>query len=446
VIIQAGVLMTMDPRNRFLQPGWIRVIDEKIEAVSAEPIAPTESEETIDASSMAVMPGLVNTHTHLFQGLLRAVYDELPLVEYLSYIYRCGTALSPADCKTAAELGALEAIKSGVTTVTDHHFLNRGHELAAGTADGILATGVRAVVARTHMDIGAGLPDEIKETSTHAIEAVEALSRQFHTELAEHRLTLMTGPNTPGINASDKACIAISEFARATGLRSSAHVSEYAGVGANVRALYGVDGVVRWLSGLGVLGPDLLAVHAVHVDDAEVGLLADAGVTVSHNPFSNLFCGNGIAPVDQMLQAGLVVGLGTDGAANNNGQGILDVVRITRLLQRSRPDQFAISPLQAMRFATIDGARALGIDTLVGSLEPGKYADLVMVAMDEPHMVPRLSDPINHLAHFAKGSDIRIVIINGRVVLRDREFVDVDAAAVLAQAQEAATRLVQRLS
>jgi 5-methylthioadenosine/S-adenosylhomocysteine deaminase len=446
VIIKAGVVMTMDADNRVLQPGWIRIIGEKIEAVSAEPISPDDAEEVIDASGMAVMPGLVNTHTHLFQGLLRAVYDELPLAEYLSYIYRCGTTLSPSDCKTAAKLGALEAIKSGVTTVTDHHFLNRGHELAAGTAEGIVATGVRAVIARTHMDMGAGLPAEIKETSGHAIDALETLGRLFHSDLAEHRLTLMTGPNTPGINASDKACVAISEYARATGLRSSAHVAEYAGVGTNVRALYGVDGVVRWLSQLGVLGPDLLAVHSVHVDDAEIGLLADAGVTVSHNPFSNLFCGNGVAPVDRMRQAGIVVGLGTDGAANNNGQSIFDVVRITRLLQRSRPDQFAISPLQAMQLATIDGARALGIDTLIGSLESGKYADLVTVAMDEPHMVPRLSDPVNHLAHFAKGSDIRTVIINGRIVLRDRRFLDVDETAVLARARETGARLVRRLS
>ena len=446
MILHGGVVITMDPENRILRPGWIQIQDGVIKAVSDVELQPAEGEQRIDASAMLVMPGLVNTHTHLFQGLLRAVYDELPLNEYLTYVYRCGVALSRSDCQISATLGGLEALRSGVTTVTDHHFLNRGDELVTGTVEGLLAAGVRCAVARTVMDSGDGLPDQIKETAERAISSVESLLRIYEKEIAQHKFVLMTGPNTPGINATDRACKAITEFSRSEGLVISAHVAEYAGVRKNVQERYQVNGVVRWLSQIGVLGPNLLAVHAVHIDDDEISMLADARVAVSHNPFSNLFCGNGNAPVNLMLKAGMTVGLGTDGAANNNGQGIFDAARITRLLQRSRPDPFAVPPLQSLRSMTIDGARALGISQYVGSLEPGKRGDVIALALDEPHMVPFVSDPVSHAAHFAKGSDVRLVIVNGAIVVSGGNFQHLDSYEVLRRAQEAGARLVQNLN
>lgn len=445
MILHGGGVITMDPEDRVLRPGWIRIQNGLIEAVSDAELKPAKGEQWIDASAMLVLPGLVNTHTHLFQGLLRAVYDELPLNEYLTYVYRCGLALSHSDCQISAILGGLEALRSGVTTVTDHHFLNRGDDLVTGTVDGLLAAGVRCAVARTVMDSGDGLPDKIKETAERAISSVESLLRIYEKEIAQHRFILMTGPNTPGINATDRACKAIAEFSRSQGLTMSAHVAEYAGVRNNVQKEYQVNGVVRWLSQIGILNPNLLAVHAVHIDDDEITMLADAGVAVSHNPFSNLFCGNGNAPVDLMLRAGMTVGLGTDGAANNNGQGIFDAARITRLLQRSRPDPFAVTPLQSLRSMTIDGARALGISQYVGSLEPGKRADVIALALDEPHMVPFVSEPISHAAHFAKGSDVRMVIVDGDIVVSDGKFQHLDSNEVFVQAQEAGARLVQNL-
>lgn len=445
MLISHGSVVTMDPSSRVLDSGFVRIQDGVITDVSDVPLKPADGEDQIDASGMVVLPGLVNTHTHMFQTLLRAVYDELPLADYLGYVYRCGLELTEEDCRRAAVLGSVEALRSGVTTVVDHHFLNRGNELANGTLRGMQETGVRTVLARTVMDIGDGLPPEILETAEQGLRYVEELLREYRHEQNHGDITLMTGPNTPGINASAEVCIATRDFAASNHIRRSAHVAEYRGVVDAVKRRYGIDGAVHWLHDLGVLGPDLLAVHAVQVTDEEVDLLGGSGCGVSHNPFSNLFCGDRNAPVDRLLGAGVAVGLGTDGAANNNGQGVLDALRLTRLLQRSRPDPFAISPDAGLRMATIDGARSLGLDDRIGSIEEGKQGDIITVRLGQaPHMVP-LHNLISHVAHFAKGSDVDSVIVGGRTVIRRGEFPNVDEAAVFGQAQEAAVSLVKRL-
>lgn len=445
MIIKGGVVITMDAGDRVLDPGWVRVEGHTITEVSGRPLEPDGSEDVIEAAGLVVMPGLVNTHVHLFQTLLRAVYDELPLSTYLAYIYRCGVELSHEDCRVGGVLGGLEALQSGTTTLVDHHFLNRGNELVEGTIAGMLASGVRSVIARTVMDIGDGLPEVIKEAPLDALALVDALIAEHSDDVASGSLTVMTGPNTPGINASAEACVATAGYAAERGLRRSAHVAEHRGVLEAVHDRYGTQGVIRWLSNLGVLGPDLLAVHAVQVDDEEVPLLRDHGVPVSHNPFSNLFCGDRNAPIDLYLDAGMTVGFGTDGAANNNGQGIMDALRVTRLLQRSRPDPFAISPLRALRMATIDGARSLGLDALIGSIEVGKRADIALFETKAaPHMVP-VHDLVGHVAHFAKGSDVRTTIVDGRVVMRDRIMLELDPAEQYSKAQEHASALVERL-
>jgi 5-methylthioadenosine/S-adenosylhomocysteine deaminase len=445
VIIAGGSVVTMDATDTVMNPGWVRIEGEDIVGVSDESLEPRPGEEVLDATGLAVIPGLVNTHVHCFQTLLRAVYDELPLSTYLSYIYRCGVELTGQDCEAGGVLAGIEAVRSGTTTVVDHHFLNRGNDLVEGTIAGMLRTGVRSVVARTMMDIGQGLPDAIKEPPGDALVRLDELLTEHAEERARRTLTIMGGPNTPGINASAEACIASREHAADRGIRRSAHVAEYRGVVEAVEANHGIHGPVRWLEAIGALGADLLAVHAVQVEDDEVGYLREHDVAVSHNPFSNLFCGDRNAPVDRYVEAGLRIGLGTDGAANNNGQGILDASRLTRLLQRARPDPFAISPTRGLRMATIDGARAIGLDDVIGSIEVGKRADLALVRLGaSPHMVP-IHDLMGHLAHFAKGTDVQTTIVGGRVLMRDRVLVQIDEGDWYDRIQRLSTALVSRL-
>ncbi|UFN48524.1 amidohydrolase [Roseomonas sp. OT10] len=446
MLIAGAVVLTVDGDNTILEPGWVRLRDGAIAEVSAAPLAAEAGEEVVDASGRLLMPGLVNTHVHLFQTLLRGVYEERPLAVYLDYIYRSGVELTPEDSRLSAMLGSLESLRAGATTLLDHHFLNRIPELAEATIDGMLAVGIRAGLARTVMDMGEGIPDAVKETPEAGLRCVDALLRRHAEDCRCGRVTIMTGPNTAGVNASAEAVTATRDFARLRGIRRSSHVAEYKGAVEQVRRRYGQEGVVEWLHSLDAIGPDLLAVHAVQVQPGEVDHLAKGGASVSHNPFSNLFCGDRNAPVSDYLAAGIPVGFGTDGGANNNAQGILDTLRITRLLQRAHPTApEAITPERAIRMATIEGARALGLDHLIGSIEPGKRGDLILLDYEVlPHTVPT-HDVTIQLVHSMKGSDVRTVWVDGRMVMRDRVVLTVDEPAVLSAAAAAGHALVRRL-
>lgn len=446
LLIANGIVLTADSLDTVLAPGWVLVTDGVIAQVSSTPIEPHDGDTVLDATGALVMPGLINTHTHLFQVLLRNVYDERPLSVYLSYIYRSGVELSPEDEQTAATLASVEAIRSGVTTVVDHHFLNRDDDLAAATVTGMRAAGVRAVLARTILDMGDGLPSAIVERADDGLAAVDRLRARF-TEAREAGLVdIWTGPNTPGVNASAHAAVASREYAEATGVRRSAHVAEYRGVLESVHRLYGYSGAVEWLDAIGALGPDLLAVHAVHVSAREVDMLAARGTSVSHNPFSNLFCGDRNAPVSDYLGAGIHLGIGTDGDANNNGATVLDAVRMTRLLQRLHASApMAISLEAGVRMATADGAAAIGLGDRIGTLESGKRADVIIVDIGAlPHSVP-VHDPVAHLLHSVKPGDVRTVVVDGQIVMQDRVILTVDEASVLREGQAAAAALVDRL-
>jgi 5-methylthioadenosine/S-adenosylhomocysteine deaminase len=446
MLIAEATLFTIDPNNQIIDPAWVRVRDGVIEEVSAIQLQPLDGEEVIDAKKRIVMPGFVNTHTHLFQTLLRGVYEERPLAIYLDYIYRSGLELTPEDSKISAMLGSIEQIRSGSTTLVDHHFLNRIEALAEGTIDGMREIGVRAVLARTVMDMGDTLPSAILERPEDGLRAVQNLLKRYEADRKARLVTIMTGPNTPGVNASDEAVVATSAFARKHGICCSAHVAEYKGAVESVRRKYGYGGVVEWLNHLGVLGPDFLAVHAVQVGPEEIAHFSHTHTPVSHNPFSNLFCGDRNAPVSEYLKAGMTVGFGTDGGANNNAQGVLDALRITRLLQRTHPaDPTSITPEQALRMATIDGARSIGLGDIIGSVELGKQADLIFIDFEEAaHTVPT-HDVLVQLVHSIKGTDVRSAMVDGRFILRDREVMTANENAVLKAAAKAGHDLVHRL-
>jgi 5-methylthioadenosine/S-adenosylhomocysteine deaminase len=446
IILENATVVTMNGRNEVLERGSIEIRDGAIAGVSAAAPAGARAARRIDGRGKVVMPGLVNAHTHLFQTLLRGVYEELSFREWIRRIYHCGRALGAEDCRIAAMLGALEAVKSGVTTLMDHHFLNRGLELTEATLAGMRALGVRTVLARTIMDVSDLAPPEALETPEAGLRSVEALLAGHRHELGDGMLTLMTGPNTPGVSATGEAAQAAHHFAADRGLRLSAHIAESCSVLEAVKARTGHPGVIAWLEDLGALGPNLLAAHSVHLSAEEIGIMARRGVSVAHNPVSNMFLGDGIAPVVEMLKAGITVALGTDGAASNNSQDMFEVVKTAALLQRARTqDAQAVPAMQALRMATIHGARALGLDRLIGSLEPGKRADLIMLDLQSaPHNVA-VHNVVSHLVHCAKAADVELVMVDGRILMEGRRVPGLDEADLLAKAQAAGERLVRRL-
>jgi 5-methylthioadenosine/S-adenosylhomocysteine deaminase len=446
VLIEKATVLTMNAGNELLDPGWVEIRDGAIARVSRSPLEGIDAERRIDGHGKVVMPGIVNAHTHLFQTLIRGVYEHLPFGEWLRRIYWCGRVLTAEDCFISAQLGALEALKSGVTTLVDHQFLNRGVELPEATIAGMRALGVRTVLARTIMDLGELAPPEVLETPEQGLRSVQDLLDRHRAEQGGGLLTIMVGPNTPGVSASGELARATKQFSDRLGLRQSAHIAESASVLEAVRRRYGRDGVVAWLEELDALGPNLLAAHSVHVSAEEIRILARRGVSVSHNPVSNMHLGDGIAPIVEMLEAGVTVALGTDGAASNNSQDMFEVLKMASLLQRARTQRpYAVPPMQTLRMATINGARALGLDRWVGSLEPGKRADLIMLDLYKaPHNVA-VHNVVSHLVHCAKAGDVELVMVDGKILMEGREVLGLDEPRLLREAQAAGERLVRRL-
>ncbi|MFI5267842.1 MAG: amidohydrolase family protein [Chloroflexota bacterium] len=441
-LIENACIVTVNQSDEVLPRGCIVVEDGSIVSIFAG--TPDGSAgRRIDAAGKVVMPGLVNAHTHLFQTLIRGVYEHLPFAEWLRRIYACGRVLTPEDCLISARLGALEALHSGVTTLVDHHFLNRGTELPSATIAGMHEIGLRTVLARTIMDFGELAPQEVLETAEEGLRSTEDLMDQHR---GDGLLTFMTGPNTPGASASAELSRDVQRWAVERGLRVSMHVAESLGVTEAVRQRTGHEGIVAWLDAYEALGPNTLAAHSVHLTPKEVGIYASRGVSVSHNPVSNMFLGDGIAPVVEMLQAGMNVALGTDGSASNNSQDMFETLKMAALLQRAHTlDPNAITPREAIRMATINGARALGLDQVTGSLELGKRADLIVLDLQSAAHTVAVHDVPSQLVYCARPSNVDMVMVDGRVLLEHGQVLALDEPRFLARAQTAGEDLVRRL-
>ncbi len=424
--------------------GYLRMRDGVITVVNAgRPQQARLVEQTIDASGCVLMPGLVNAHTHLYQVLLRAVWEDLPLMPWLQRIYGCARALTPGHFYTGSLLGCAEAIRGGVTTLCEHNFLNPSPECAFETLRAIQTSGLRAVFARTIMDSGEIVPDCTKEKPEQAFRHIEQLIAR-HKE-AGPLMTFMTGPNTPPINTTDNLLREVRRFADDKAIGISAHVAESRSVLESVRREHGRNGVVEYLNEFGLAAPNSIFAHSVHVSKDEIRILKETGTSVSHNPVSNMMLGDGVAPVVEMLRRGVNVALGTDGAASNHSQDLFDTMKAASLLQKvHHQNAGVIDPYSVLRMATVGGAKALGLGEVCGTIEVGKRADLILVNMDAVHNQP-LNNIYSQIVHCAKASDVQTVIVNGEILMRDRKLVRLDEQKILADAKAANHDLMERV-
>ncbi|MDO8700271.1 MAG: amidohydrolase, partial [Deltaproteobacteria bacterium] len=329
-IKNATILPMTEERRSFA--GYVRVDGNLITEVGeGSPRQTTNGDQIIDATGCVLMPGLVNAHTHLYQVLLRAVWENLELMPWLRRIYGCARVLRPEHFYAGSLLGCVEAIRSGVTTLCEHNFLNPSPDCAFETIRAMQDSGLRAVFARTIMDTGEIVPDCVKEKPDAAFRHIESL-------LAKHKsgsgLTFMTGPNTPPINTTPELLKEIRRFADDKSIGISAHVAESKSVVECVRRQHGKAGVVEFLHQFGLCAPNSIFAHSVHVSQEEIVLLQRTGTSVSHNPVSNMMLGDGVAPIVEMLRHGVNVALGTDGAASNHSQDLFDTMKAASLLQK----------------------------------------------------------------------------------------------------------------
>jgi 5-methylthioadenosine/S-adenosylhomocysteine deaminase len=442
VITKVHVVPMTEERKSF--GGYVRVRDGVITEVnSGTPDKIAEAEQIIDGSGCVIMPGLINAHTHLYQVLLRAVWEDLELMPWLKRIYGCARVLRPEHFYAGSLLGCIEAIRSGVTTVCEHNFLNPSPECALETIRAIRDSGLRAVFARTVMDTGEIVPECTKERPEQAF-------RQIETILVKHKkdpqLIFMTGPNTPPINTSSGLLKEIRRFADDKAIGISAHVAESKSVVESVRREHGKNGVIEFLHQFGIPAKNSIFAHSVHVSNDEIRILKETGTSVSHNPVSNMMLGDGVAPVVEMLRQGVNVALGTDGAASNHSQDLFDTMKGASLLQKvHHHDAGVIDPYSVLRMATVGGAKALGLDSICGTIEVGKQADLILVNIDTIHNQP-INDIFSQIVHCAKASDVQTVIANGEILLQDRMLVRHDEKQILTDARQANRDLMGRVS
>jgi 5-methylthioadenosine/S-adenosylhomocysteine deaminase len=441
-IINALVIPMTEERKSF--KGYVRVRDGVIAEVG--PGAPREKvtdEQEIDAAGCVLMPGLINAHTHLYQVLLRAVWEDLELMPWLKRIYGCAQVLRPEHFYTGSLHGCVEAIRSGVTTVCEHNFLNPHPECASETIRALRDSGLRAVFARTIMDAGEIVPDCTKETPDIAFRRIEEL---LGTHQNQSNLTFMTGPNTPPINTTTHLLKEIRRFADAKSIGISAHVAESKSVVECVQQQHGKTGVVEFLHQFGIPGRNAIFAHSVHISMDEISILKETDSSVSHNPVSNMMLGDGVAPVVEMLRQGVNVALGTDGAASNHSQDLFDTMKAASLLQKvHHQDAGVIKPYEVLRMATMGGAKALGLSSLCGTIEVGKRADVILVNVDTIHNQP-INDIFSQIVHCAKASDVQTVIVDGEFLMRDRRLARHDENKLLAESRLANGDLTARLA
>ena len=435
IVITGGTLITMSAPMEIIEDSIVGIKDGLIVAVGQngdQGCIALKAKETIDASGCIVMPGLVNTHTHLPMVCFRGMADDLPLMEWLTeHIFpaeaRFVNKKMVYDCAT---LAMAEMILSGTTTFCDGYFFEDT------ITEAVNATGMRAVVSQGFADFAT--PDNPK------FERMMTAAKRFVTRWQSH--TPMITPayfcHSP-YTCSPATLVNVKKAAREAGILYLIHLLENKDEIDTILNRYGKKPVQHLLD-LGVLDDQTVAVHCNWLTFEDMTILAGQGVRVSHNPESSMKLAAGVAPVPEMLKRGIKVGLGTDGCASNND---LDMFRemdtAAKIHKVTSLDPTVMSAQTVLKMATLGGAQVLGLDKLIGSIEIGKQADIILVDMNQPHLTP-LYNCYSQLVYAARGADVKTNIINGKIVMKDRQLRTIDLPKAMENVRGIAADIIAR--
>jgi 5-methylthioadenosine/S-adenosylhomocysteine deaminase len=424
LLLKAGWVMPLTPGNDIFAPGAVAIEGARLVAVGPQEELARRfaAERVLDYPQGLVLPGLINAHTHAAMALFRGLADDLPLEEWLnSHIFPAEKHLNYQFVYWGTKLAVAEMLLSGTTTFCDMYLFTDA--VAQAAAD----TGIRAVVGEVLYDF----PSPNYGKPENGLKFTEELCRTYQ---GHARVRVAVEPHavytcSPDLLEKSKA------LADAHHTRWIIHLSETAKEVADCLEHYG-DTPVGHLHRLGLLTANTVADHAVALTDRDMGLLAASGAGVAHCPESNMKLASGMAPVADLLARGVPVGLGTDGCASNNNLDMLSELDTAAKLAKVRNlDPTALPAREALALATRQGARVLGLEGEVGMLTPGLKADLVVIDLDQPHLTP-IYDPYSHLVYAATGADVQTVIVEGRILVQDRQLLAFDLAETLARARE----------
>lgn len=427
MLIENGHVVTMDGERAIIKGGDIAIEGNEIIEVGEN--LGDSADEKIDAKGKAVLPGLVNAHTHLSMVLFRGVADDLDLQTWLQEkIWPMEESLQSQHVYEGALLGSLEMIKSGTTCFADQYFFME----EVGRA--VEKSGLRA-------SLSYGIIEENDpEKREKELKIGEDLVKEYEGA-ADGRITTMFGPHSTYTCSPD--CLKeVRKLADKHEVGIHIHLSENEREIETVTDMHGKR-PPELLNSIDFLGPDVLAAHCTWLNDEEIEIIQEKGVKPAHNPVSNMKLGSGIAPVPELLAADVPVGLGTDGAASNNSLDMLEEIKFAALLNKlGKGDPTVIPARQALEMATINGAKALGREDEIGSIEPGKKADIILLDLNEPHLTP-LHNIESQIVYSCNGADVDSVIVDGKVLMREREVLTLKEDKILRDSQESSEDLTK---
>jgi 5-methylthioadenosine/S-adenosylhomocysteine deaminase len=436
LLIRSGLILTMNDRFEVVR-GDVSVHDGRIVAVGSN--LPGSHTTTVDARGGYVLPGFIQTHLHLCQTLFRGYADDLRLMDWLrTRIWPMEAAHTPATLRAAARLATTELLSSGTTSALT---METVHDTDA-VFEAVAESGMRATIGKCMMDFDSQVPRRLQETTQSSIDESLAIRRRW--EGAAHgRLRAAFAPRF-AVSCSPELLEAVASLSSEHGVLVHTHASESQDEQAIVREMTGGLTNLEYLARLRLASPRLCAAHCVWADEAEQAVLAEHDVKVMHCPGSNLKLGSGIAPVTEMRRRGITVSLGADGAACNNHLDMFEEMRLAAVLQALRLHPGALPAGDVLWMATRAGARTLGLEAEIGSIEAGKRADIIVVDCDRPHLAPG-PDPFSTLVYAARGTDVRTTIVDGEILVDEFVPTRVDRTEIAVEARRAAQELASRV-
>ena len=420
LVIKNGTVLTMDGQNRVLEKGFVGVSENLITHVGSENSQAYQCDQIIDAEGGLILPGLINGHTHAAMSLFKGLADDLPLMEWLNrYIFPIEQKMDGDFIHTGAKLACAEMILSGTTTFCDMYLFEDQVAQAA------FESGMRCIAGEVLYDFPSPNYGDLESGFAYTQWLIEKWKDNPLVSIAVEPHALFT--------CNPELLIRANEMAKTHDVPLILHLAETLAELETIKERYGKKPVSH-LADLGILGPHLIADHGVHLDEEEMDQMAAYGVSVIHNPESNMKLGSGIAPIPRMLELGMMVGIGTDGCASNNNMDLFTEMDMAAKLHKVQTmDPTVMDALTVLKMATIEGAKALGMSDEIGSIETGKMADIIVVDTHKPHLTP-MYNPFSHLVYAARGQDVSHSIIHGRLVMENRKLMTMDLGEVMGRA------------
>ena len=447
ILIKNGYILTLNPKREVITDGSLYIENDTIADVGkTEDLKGHKAELVIDAKNKIVMPGLIDTHTHLAQALIRGCADDVSLVDWLKkYVWVLQGNFTKDDGRVSAELCMAEMIRTGTTSFIECMIHTRyGFD---GIAQAVERVGMRGALSKIIMD-STGYADSadimypgMVEDADACLKETDEMYNKWHGK-ADGRVQVWYGLRSLGAVTSE-LFKDVTRRAREKQTRMTMHLGEVVDDVRYVKNKFGAN-LTTFAREHDLLGPDMVFAHGIHFEDSEFKVLAESRSNISHCPASNMKLASGFAKVPQMLQADVPVSLGCDGGPSNNTYDMIREMRLAALIHKSYVnDPLVVTAEQAIEMATLGGAVAMGIDDKVGSLEKGKLADLILINLHELSLTPH-TNPLSNLVYSGSGEFVDTVIANGRLLMQDKRLLTLDEETVMRNAREHSATLMER--